>query len=185
MIVFLVGEGPDDIGDLAKEPLYRMGNPGFLQPIIEAVVGPGVSFDGQKISLLGKKRVQGLRRALEEKAWRASLFASNADADCLVLVTDLDKEGKRGKSKRESEREIAAKREQIIQGFQASGGSFPCIPGIPCRTVEAWAMGDANATAAVCGFSGRIELPDGKGPEELWGAPRDPQSNHPKESCLS
>lgn len=181
MNIFLVGEGRHDIGDLANGPPYRSGDPGFLQPIIEKIVGSGVRFDGQKVSLLGKKRVRGLSKALEEKAWRACLFAENAEADLLVFVTDLDKESKSGTGRKESARDFAVKREQIMRGFRAYAGSLRCVPGIPCRTIEAWAMGDRVALAEVSGAAEPIKLPNGRrSPEGLWGAPRDPQSNHPK-----
>jgi hypothetical protein len=55
-----------------------------------------------------------------------------------------------------------------------------CVPGIACRTIEAWALGDRDAVAAACRLGKAVELPDGKKPEELWGKPRDSDSNHPK-----
>jgi len=180
MKVFLVGEGRHDIGDLAKEPPFRSGRPGFLQPVIESVAGSRVTFEGQKVSLIGKKRVSGLKEVAEKKAWMASLLAENVGADLLVYVRDLDKESGTSKSRRETIGAIARKREQIVRGCEAYTDAIRCVPGIPCRMIEAWAMGDLVAVAQVSDFVTSVKLPSGKGPEELWGERSDPMSDHPK-----
>lgn len=184
MRVFLVGEGRHDIGDLAAAPPHRGSDPGFLQPVVEEIVGPRVEFDGQKVSLLGKKRVRGLREALERKAWVASVLAQNAEADLLVFVADLDRGS--GMGKRRATVDISRKSNVIRRGCETNtGGQLECVPGIPCRTIEAWALGDLAAVESLLGTGKSIRLPGGKGPEELWGAPGDPKSNHPKMVVLS
>jgi hypothetical protein len=179
MKVFLVGEGHHDIGDLAVEPPYRGSKPGFLQPVVERVVGSRLTFDGQKVSLLGKKPVKGIREILERKAWMAAQLARNAEVDLLVFVSDLDKGS--GAGRKAAIADIEKRRAMIRDGGRAGAGEdFSCVPGIACRTIEAWAMGDRHAVAALLGPSETVTLPGGKGPEDLWGSPRDPHSNHPK-----
>jgi len=179
MRIFLVGEGRHDIGDLAIASPYRRSRPGFLQPVIEKIIGSRVTFDGQKVSLLGKKPVRGLRGALERKAWMASLLAENAESDLLVFVTDLDRSS--GTRRSDAVKDIERKSEMINRGCQSQAvGRVECVPGIPCRTIEAWAMGDPAAVASLVGAGDSVRLPGGKGPEGLWGKPRDPDSDHPK-----
>lgn len=55
--VFLVGEGPSDIGDLANPPSYRDEDDrreGYLQPIVRKLVGPieVMFFDGRRLVAL-------------------------------------------------------------------------------------------------------------------------------------
>jgi hypothetical protein len=179
MRIFLVGEGRHDIGDLAAAPSYRGNKPGFLQPIVERIIGSRVAFDGQKVSLLGKEPVRGLREILERKAWMAAQLARNAESDLLVFVTDLDKGS--GMGQKAAVTEIKTRSAMIRKGSQAgASGEFACVPGIACRTIEAWALGDRAAVAELLGSAQPVELPPGKGPEDLWGKPRDPGSSHPK-----
>src|SRR5215470_2935831 len=91
MRVYLVGEGRHDIGDLAIAPAYRGREPGFMQPIVERIIGSEVAFDGQKVSLLGKSPVRAPREALARKARTAAQLARYSESDLLVFVTDLDK----------------------------------------------------------------------------------------------
>jgi Domain of unknown function (DUF4276) len=178
MRIFLVGEGRHDIGDLAIASPYRQSKPGFLQPVIEKIVGPRAIFDGQKVSVLGKKPVRGLRGALERKAWMASLLAENAESDLLVFVTDLDRVS--GTRRGDAAKDIKRKSELINRGCQSLLGKVECVPGIPCRTIEAWALGDRAAVASLIGADEPVQLPGGRSPEVLWGKPRDPNSDHPK-----
>lgn len=179
MRIFLVGEGRHDIGDLAAGPPYRSGRPGFLQPVIEKFVTSEAAFDGTKVALLSKKRVSRRREALEGQARVAVALATNAESDLLVFVRDLDRGGGTGRQKAAAD--IRRMSEEIRRGCEThTAEDLKCVPGIACRTVEAWALGDRAAVAETCSFAEPVELPDGKGPEELWGAPRDPSSNHPK-----
>lgn len=175
--VFLVGEGPHDIGGLAAAPPYESGSPGFLQPVVERLLDRRTEFSGQKVSVLGKKRFQGLKDALARKGYIASVLAENAGAEVLVFVTDLDG-GNNVRTERQREAEIERKTEAVREGANASGAQLICVAGVCCRTIEAWAMGDLAAVEAIAGKP--VELPAGKKPEDLWGKPRDPESDHPK-----
>src|SRR3954462_14760265 len=175
--VFLVGEGSTDIGGLAADPSYASHDPGFLQPVVERLLDREVKFSGRKVSVLGKRRVQGLREALARKGYIAAVLAAEVGADLLVFVTDRDG-GKRVRSPQQREREMTRKNNAVSEGATASGASVNCVAGVACHTIEAWAMGDTTAVEAVGGKP--VELPAGKDPEDLWGKPRDPGSNHPK-----
>jgi len=179
MRVFLVGEGRHDIGDLAVSPPYKGGQPGFIQPIVERALETQVSFDGQKISLLGKERVAGLREVWARKAWLAGVLAMGAESDLLVFVADLDKGS--GTSRQTAAADIEKRSKAIKEGCEAgTAGELPCATGVACRTVEAWALGDLMAVAELIGAEHPVQLPACKKPGELWGKPRDPKSNHPK-----
>jgi Domain of unknown function (DUF4276) len=179
MKVFLVGEGRHDIGDLAAEPPYRGEKPGFLQPVVEKLVRSEAAFDGAKVTLLSKKRVSSRREALEGQARLAVALATNAGSNLLVFVRDLDRGS--GTGRRKAAAEIKRMSEEIRRGCETHAAEdLQCVPGIPCRTIEAWALGDRAAVAELCGSTEPVELPDGKAPEDLWGKPRDPSSNHPK-----
>lgn len=179
MRVFLVGEGPHDIGDLAGVPGFRDGRPGFLQPIVEKVIGARAVFDGSKVALLGRRRVSRRRQALEAQAELAAALAVNAESELLIFVRDLD--GGSSPRRRNPAADLQKMSDEIRRGSGSSlGDEMACVPGIACRTIEAWALGDGNAVAAACGLQKAAELPEGKTPEQLWGKPRDPNSNHPK-----
>lgn len=179
MKVFLVGEGRHDIGDLAVEPSYRRDRPGFLQPIIEKILQSEVSFDGRKVSLLPKRRLTNLRQALARKASVAALLAWDAEADLLVFVVDLDRGTGARRSRARSD--LARQRETIRSGCEVGiAEGLVCVPAVPCRTIEAWALGDRGAVGALNGSSVPVDLPGGKDAEDLWGQSRDPNSNHPK-----
>jgi Domain of unknown function (DUF4276) len=179
MRVFLVGEGPDDIGDLAGHPSFRGGRPGFLQPIVEKIVGSRAVFDGSKVALLSKRRVSRCQEALEAQAELAAALAVNAESELLVFVKDLDSGS--DSRRRNPAADVRQMSNEIRRGSSSSSGSeLECVPGIACRTIEAWALGDRDAVVAACHLGEAVELPNGKKPEELWGKPRDSSSNHPK-----
>lgn len=179
MRVFLVGEGRHEIGDLAVAPPYRDGRSGFLQPVVEKLITTETAFDGAKVALLSKKRVSRRREALKGQVRLAVALATNAGSDLLVFVKDLDRGS--GTGRRKAAADIKGISEEIRRGCEAqAAGDFKCVPGIPCRTIEAWALGDRAAVAELCGSAKPVELPDGKAPEDLWGKPHNPSSNHPK-----
>jgi hypothetical protein len=146
--------------------------------VIEQILGAGTEFEGRKISLLGQQRVVGLEDVWERKAWLATQLAYVDEADLLIFVSDLD--GGTGSGRRRAEKDIRERSGAISRGAQVAGyGNLDCVSGIACRTIEAWAMGDLDAVERVATDKG-LSLPSGKGPEDLWGKPRDPRSNHPK-----
>src|SRR5204863_6681594 len=90
-LIFLVGEGPHDIGGLARGPMSTSDEPGFIQPIVSKVLHGPLVFKGRKLSVFGRKRVKGLKAAISHKAHLAAMLARDFDADVLVFVTDVDK----------------------------------------------------------------------------------------------
>ena len=68
----------------------------------------------------------------------------------------------------------------IRKGCDAAGKGLACVPAVACRTIEAWALGDLAAVAALIGSRKPPSLPENKRPEDLWGQPRKQDSNHPK-----
>lgn len=93
--VFLVGEGPTDIGDLVELPGYRDGREGFLQPILRQMVAGGVHlefFDGRKLTELKRRAKKEPPHHLQtRKAAQALALASVLGADALVFACDVDK----------------------------------------------------------------------------------------------
>src|SRR5690242_14932224 len=139
MLIFLAGEGPNDIGGLSASPPYQDDSPGFLQPVIQRSICPEVTFAGRKIAALGKQRIRGLKEALSHKSAVATAIAEELGADLLIVSTDLD-----GGSGRKQEHTVRADLERKLDAIQAgheaaAQGPIRCIAGIPCRTVEAWA----------------------------------------------
>jgi hypothetical protein len=181
--IYVAGEGPNDIGDLAKEPVYRPDRrqEGFLQPAIRALrSGDEVHFDGSKITLLAKARFADLRTGLGQRAAAAYRIASAAGADAVVVVHDVDKAATGRATLQEARRSHQLVRQHLLDGFtMASDGSLSTAVGTPCRCIEAWALGDLDAVSTVAALLKKPSLPTP--PEELWGKPHDPQSNHPKQ----
>jgi hypothetical protein len=97
--VFLVGEGPSDIGDLAYLSQYRDRQEGFLQPLLRTLAGleTALAFDGRKMATLPRDPVRGTGRLRATKAAQALALAQQSGAAVLVFTRDLDREqGKRG-----------------------------------------------------------------------------------------
>jgi Domain of unknown function (DUF4276) len=176
LLVFLCGEGSNDIGGLAAEPEYQSDDEGFFQPIIRRLSAKDVSFRGTQIKTLGREKIRGLTEAWSRKARQARALAVYERADAVVLAGDVDSSAGERASRLEAERRIEEIAEAMHAGFESLSGP-PWVGATPCRTIEAWALGDLDAAFGVAGVA-RIELP--KKPEELWGKPSDPASNHPK-----
>lgn len=175
MLVFLVGEGPNDIGGLSRSPPYQTEAPGFLQPIVRRVLDRPVTFRGRKLAVLPRQPLKGGRRIGTRRAAAAVSIAEALDADLLVLVTDLDG-GSTLRDRRTAQRAHDAKRSALRDGL--AGAGIPSAVGVPCRTIEAWALGDPVTLRSLFGDSAD-HMPT-RSPEELWGSPTDPASSHPK-----
>ena len=162
MKVFLVGEGPTDIGDLANSFQYRKDPPedGFLQPLIRTMVQEPCEIVGQKITALRPRTVRGRKTAIKGKAEIAAAVASVDEADVLVYSMDGDNDFDR-------------RRGDLATKLDATGASYAIA--MPRTTIEAWAMADDAALRSV---DDGITAPSQ--PENLWGKPKDPGSNHPK-----
>src|SRR5512140_1160457 len=185
--VFLVGEGPTDIGDLVELPGYRQGEEGFLQPSLRHRVAGTVElkfFDGRKLSRMEKALKREPNRELQtRKAAQALALASVLGADVLVFACDVDKAHGTATAA-ERRRRLREIRTSIDAGFayareiDADAERVLTVSAVPSRMIEAWALADREALAAL------LEVPvaslDYRRPEELWGDEEDPASNHPK-----
>lgn len=161
MRIFLVGEGPSDIGDLADEPPYRRGGDGFFQPLLRTLVNKECAFEGQRITAIGEKRVTGKTSASRRKAAMALALAEASGADLLVYAVDADNHFDR-------------RRGDLERQFLAA--TTPVAVAVAKETVEAWALADQAALNAA---NSAARVPKGM-PEDLWGKPNDPTGNHPK-----
>lgn len=186
--VLLVGEGPSDIGDLAMQPAYREGREGFLQPLLRSMVDGRVEleFEGRKLVHLPKEPRSRSRagKLQAENASRALALASALGMGALVLAFDTDKTpGTRAKrtERQKRLRELRASAESGFEHTRADDEDAVAIQtaiAVPCRMIEAWALGDREALAGLLDTPARtLEYDD---PEELWGDEQDPSSDHPK-----
>jgi len=186
--VFLVGEGSSDIGSLERIPQYRTSGrhgPGFLQPLIERIVGDDVAleFDGQKYSTILVKDLSDPDLIQGRRARAALAIAGiTAGAKALVYLVDTDKEQGEAASDQEARRLHDALRASIEEGFERARrddpplGDVRTVTGVPLRMLEAWALGDPAAITAAGGDASKVP----PRPETLWGAKRNPSSNYPK-----
>ena len=175
-LVFLCGEGPNDIGGLAAESEYQTDDDGFFQPIIRRLAAAELGFRGTQIKVLGRERIRGLADAWSRKACQARQLAAYERADAVVLTGDVDSSAGERASRREAQRRVAKISESMRVGFESVDGP-PFVGATPCRTVEAWALGDI---ATACRVAGVTAFTVPRAAEELWGKPNDPASNHPK-----
>ena len=186
--VLLVGEGPSDIGDLADQPSYREGRDGFLQPLLRKMVGEDVDleFDGCKLMHLPKKPLgkSNAGRLQAKNASRALAMASAGGMNALVLAFDTDKSPGDPAKRIERKRRLHLLRASAERGFaherehDEAAETIQTVIAVPCRMIEAWALGDRKALADL------LDLPaeslDYDEPEELWGDEDDESSGHPK-----
>lgn len=185
--VYLVGEGPTELGDLAKEEMYRDDPPadGYAQSLLRVIAGEDcpLEFEGRRVSLLGKTRVTEPRDALGKKARFALALAGDEGARALVLLHDLDREPGKKLSATEAQRRRGEMQATIARGFDVARetdsalASITTLVGLPERMVEAWILGDADALAAH-----GLDPREARGivPEDAWGDEKVPSSKHPK-----
>lgn len=173
--VMLVGEGPNDIGDLGSH--YAKGNEGFLQPILRKLAGDlELEIIGKRIVNLGSIKAKRKKlRGHGKKLFAAIVSAAAEGASVVVFVHDSDRTGVGV--------DLDAEYEHLQAAQEAAEEQLESTPivvvGLAVCTIEAWAMGDAGAWTALS----RRPLPKGfpKKPEKLWGKAHDPKSSHPKQ----
>jgi hypothetical protein len=181
--VFLAGEGPSEIGDLADEEQYRQGREGFLQPLLRKLVGDALEleFDGRKIAYLPGKRMAGVP-GHGQMAGRALALAFASEAAALVFIKDVDRGAGVKQTEHDARRRLREMGKEIRAGFDAARSTSPelsdlvALAATPCRMIEAWALGDAEALGSAGASAADVPAK----PELLHGDERDPQSNHPK-----
>lgn len=183
--VYLVGEGPTDIGGLSSPPPYRDGSEGFMQPVLRKLGGGRrrLRFHGSKVTSLPKKRIFTTDAGHRRKASQALALACQEGADILVFVKDVDKTAGHRATNKEARRRVRDMRGEIEEGFEGARSAIDKSKSVrtfvatPCRMIEAWAMGDGRATACYAGCR-QEDVPSN--PEMLWGNRSDPASNNPK-----
>lgn len=181
--VFLAGEGPSDIGDLANHGHYRRGREGFLQPILRKLVGDReLEFDGMKLTHLAKAKVRTPAGLFRRHAAQAHAAAEVEECSAVVFTCDVDRtpgsRAKPGEAKKRM-RELADSIERGFEDARRRGGTtLATAAATPCRMIESWALGDPEALASVTGKA--PEECECRGPEELWGTETDPGGSHPK-----
>jgi hypothetical protein len=182
--VFLAGEGVSDIGDLARPAGFRDGGEGFLQPILRSIVGDGFDlvFEGAKLTMLAKTRVRTPAALFTRHAAQAYALAEVEECAAVVFATDVDRERGTKRTRAEARERIATLRSSIKRGFAdaaaESGRDLLTVIATPCRTIEAWALGDPAALGEVAGE--RVDPTVCSRPEDRWGDEDDPDSDHPK-----
>lgn len=182
--VFIAAEGPSEVGDLGRSTHHKQPREGYFQPMLRKLLGMPLEFDGQKIMLLGRfKEGRRLPGHADRAAKALALAQAVEGCQVLVFVKDVDREPGTKKSATERRRKLREMHQQIEAGFAAVQGAEDMlrIKATPCRMIEAWALGDRKAVAALAGRDGESSAVPAN-PEEVWGDERDPGSNHPK--CL-
>ncbi len=185
--VLIVGEGRSDIGDLdalaLPQPVGKRAKAvvqGFVPPLVRRVLGK-VDIEAQKVTSLGRYEKKAKLDGHADKAAKALALAFAGSFDVLVFVKDVDRQGGVKKSAKERNAKLKAMHFQIDAGFAAVTGAEAVarVKGTPCRMIEAWALGDADAIAKVANVRAKRE-PCPSAPEELWGDESDTASSHPK-----
>jgi hypothetical protein len=185
-LVYLVGEGPSDIGALALNQPYSPGSDGFMQPILRKLgpAGLELEFQGQKVSRLGRFGAKPRLPGHGERAAKALALAAQARARVLVYVVDLDKTSGQRATATERRQRLQVMRAEIEAGFQAARARDPdaatilCVTAVPIRMIEAWALADPKAVEAAAERFDSDECR--QPPEALWGRQDDPKSDFPK-----
>lgn len=166
--VLVCGEGKHDIGasDIPSKE-------GWLQPVLRQVADTEIKFGTiSRNRLVLQRRTQKHFRPLPPghgaKALFSKLIAAPQGYNLVVFMVDTDS------NKRSDWRRI---RSQIIDGFDRKPDvEVKGVPCVPMSTSESWLLADKQAWQKI-GLADLAVLP--KKPENLWGKPRDPQSNHP------
>jgi hypothetical protein len=171
--ILIFGEGPHDVGRREWSPRTREQeiSEGWLQPMVRRLRRSTGSEEGfylrELITFPGRPPLRPLT-GLARKAQLAKLKAISDGFDAVVLATDTDSVDRAAHNR---------KVEDIETGFATMRGAVVGVACVPMGTSEAWLLADADAWVML-GATGRHELP--RRPEQLWGHPHDPASNHPK-----
>jgi hypothetical protein len=186
--VLLVGEGASDIGDIARRHSEGREPEGFLQPLLRKMVGGQVELEleGRRIAYLPRdpRKKSRAGRLQAENAARALALASVFGMNALVLAFDVDKTPGETPTRVEGRRRLRDLRASAERGFAQVREDDPAAADIytalavPLRMIEAWALGDRAALAALLGVAPK-ELRYGT-PEGLWGDEADEDADHPK-----
>jgi hypothetical protein len=170
--VLICGEGPNDIG--RREWVKRSGafevREGWLQPMVARLR----TSEGDATAISLKELItfpgRGIRvlDGLARKAQIAKFRAGSDGFTGVVLATDVDSTDRRVHAQKEA---------HILEGYATVENDVVGVACVPMGTSEAWLMADRAAWERL-GADEFDEWP--RRPEESWGRPHEPSSNHPK-----
>lgn len=171
MKVFIVGEGPHDIGATEWCPKGKrmVETEGWLQPLLRNLLGSEVTFVPKKhkdIILLPGMKHKPWPPGHGAKAKMAKILAKGCQF--VVFMTDADTT------------DLAvwkSKCDDIQTGFDAIEDGVQAVACVPMSASESWLLSDREAWASNFGKGSEGCPPK---PEMLWGERDDPQGNHPK-----
>lgn len=186
--VFVVAEGPSELGDLAADSSFRRtssSEEGFLRPILRRLVAGRADLDltGAKVSKILRPGLSEPRDVLGQRARQALAMAQFAGCRALVFMVDTDREQGVKRTDSEGRGLRAARLEAIEAGFRAARTHDPTlaevvtIAAVPLRMLESWALADVNALSLAGGDASEVPK---RSPEKLWGKKQDPSSDYPK-----
>jgi len=129
--VLLAGEGPTDIGDLAKEGPYRSDppEPGVLQALVEKVAPGRLCFvDGVLWKTIIKYQAGQNRKREERNVWALALKASESKLHGVVFSRDRDRDDEQQK--------------RIERGITDASQHFklPLVGVTAVEAIEAWLL---------------------------------------------
>jgi hypothetical protein len=128
--VFIGGEGPDELGDLARHPSYRSDGPGLIAALLRRVRGDGWCIAGGVVWKHIRKYRSGDHRTPEERnVLGLALAAREAGCEAICFIRDRDRDPRR-------EQDVEA-------GITAAQQMFPglrVIGGMAIEELEAWVL---------------------------------------------
>lgn len=170
LLVF--AEGKHEIGDHDWRTNRRLE--GWIQPLLRRLLpNAQIQFEVRRIGemlTLPRRAGQGIRqKGLTRKGHMAAWSCLNSDGmDAVLFVTDAD-----SRDRGEWQQKIDDIRDGL--GKQPEVVAIACVPK---STSESWLLCDADFWQGQLGLNAGNQLPGH--PEDLWGYPHDPGSNHPK-----
>jgi hypothetical protein len=171
--ILVYGEGPNDVGrrKWSRHIEDFEVTDGWLQPTVRRLRASSGDIEAKalrELITLPGRMVRPLR-GLALKAQLAKLKAGTEGYSGVVIATDADS----------TDRHVhQAKRDEIESGYATVTNDVVAVACVPGATSEAWLLSDRGAWESL-GASDFDAWP--RRPEELWGRPHDPASNHPKQ----
>ena len=165
MKIMVCCEGQTDIGPITE----------FIKntlPSLDLEIDCRTHIELQKIRLLKSELPKGFKKEskrLNRIAYIRRLWheANKANSNCLGYHQDLD------------HRDINQTHQDIHSEFNEILPSFvKRIAIIPKETIESWLLSDVTAINSL--GDGSVFIDQSPNPEDLWGDPKDKNSNHPK-----
>lgn len=162
--VFVAGEGASDIGDLCRPRAFRSGREGYLQPILRKLGGDDVALelDGAQIRTLGRTRIKTPAKLYSTHAAQAYAMAAVGGADVVVFCHDVDRVPGTKRSMHEARKQMAEITASVERGFadarREAGMALATVVATPCRTIDAWALGDPAALVRVADGELSVEV---------------------------